>query len=152
MLSISIAEVNVIHAGLEILVKSSLEYIPSKKSATSPSWSYFRRSALKSPSSTTVFFSFNIFSKYWKKMIVELREFHWRMTVNAPYDHVISWHSINIITLIMIFPLLFYGWELTRSVWMPDKTELEIFSPKRKQITKHFNFEKAVERLKLVLK
>ena len=41
-MSIRFAEVDVILVGLEVLGNSSLEYIASKKSATSSSWSYFR--------------------------------------------------------------------------------------------------------------
>ena len=55
MLSIRVAEIDLIRAWLEILGNSSLECIASKKSATLSSW-YFRRSAVKSPSSTIIFF------------------------------------------------------------------------------------------------
>ena len=61
MLSIRVEEVDVIPVRLEISGNSSSEYIAYKKSATSSSCSYFRRSALKSPSSTTIFFSLDIF-------------------------------------------------------------------------------------------
>ena len=85
MLFIRVAEIDLIHVWLQILGNSSLECIASKKLATLSSW-HFRRSAMKSPSSTIIFF-FEYFLK-----VLNFTEFHWRMMVNAPYDHVIFQH------------------------------------------------------------
>ena len=87
MLTIRVAEVDVIRIDLGILRNNSLEYIPSKKSATSSSWLFFRRSALKSPSSPTLF-SLDISSKSTGRTWLLNSEFYWEMMVNEPY-HIV---------------------------------------------------------------